>query len=184
VTHSSHRAAWPWRAFLEVWSCTTSVITVPRGCVTARQPSPTLSEHRSCPSPDMSQIPLLNAWPGGLLCPWTPGGRWTPWHAERAPGASGRANEAGHACTRRPWPARVPGWLVERLRLGSGMPAPSGQIPPPRAWWENEAPATRAARRPVPGSPRRLFLHRWVPPLTGCVGSVDVPQVPAAVANV
>jgi hypothetical protein len=35
---------------------------------------------------------------------------------------------------------------------GSGMPAPSGQIPPPRAWWENEAPATRAARRPVPGN--------------------------------
>ena len=24
------------------------------------------------------------------------------------------------------------------------MPAPSGQIPPPWAWWENEAPATRA----------------------------------------
>jgi hypothetical protein len=33
------------------------------------------------------------------------------------------------------------------LRLGSGMPAPSGQIPPPWVWWENEAPATRAARR-------------------------------------
>jgi hypothetical protein len=28
---------------------------------------------------------------------------------------------------------------------GSGMPAPSGQIPPPWAWWENEAPAARAA---------------------------------------
>jgi len=25
------------------------------------------------------------------------------------------------------------------------MPAPSGQIPPPWAWWENEAPTTRAA---------------------------------------
>ena len=32
------------------------------------------------------------------------------------------------------------------------MPAPSGQIPPPWAWWENEAPTTRAARRPVPGA--------------------------------
>jgi hypothetical protein len=31
---------------------------------------------------------------------------------------------------------------------GSGMPAPSGQIPPPWARWENEAPATRAACGP------------------------------------
>jgi hypothetical protein len=42
--------------------------------------------------------------------------------------------------------AQEPGWLAEGLRLGSGMPAPSGQIPPPWAWWENEAPTTRAAR--------------------------------------
>ena len=35
---------------------------------------------------------------------------------------------------------------------GSGMPAPSGQIPPPWAWWENEAPTTRAAGRPGSGS--------------------------------
>jgi hypothetical protein len=34
----------------------------------------------------------------------------------------------------------------------SGMPAPSGQIPPPWAWWENEAPAARAASQLVPGS--------------------------------
>src|SRR5215212_7099861 len=47
-------------------------------------------------------------------------------------------------------PAQVPGWLAVRLRLGV-MPAPSGQIPPPWAGWENEAPTTRAARRPVPG---------------------------------
>jgi hypothetical protein len=49
---------------------------------------------------------------------------------------------------------------------GSGMPAPSGQLPPPWTWRENEAPATRAARRPVPGSSRRAPLcqvgcHRW-----------------------
>ena len=45
-----------------------------------------------------------------------------------------------------PWPAHVPSWLAECLRLAAWcMPAPSGQIPPPRAWWENEAPAARAA---------------------------------------
>jgi hypothetical protein len=41
--------------------------------------------------------------------------------------------------------------LVGACGWGSGMPAPSGQIPPPGARWENEAPTTRAARRPVPG---------------------------------
>src|SRR5215211_6179049 len=46
-------------------------------------------------------------------------------------------------------PARVPGWLVGACGWGSGMPAPPGQIPPPWAWWENEAPATRAARDPL-----------------------------------
>jgi hypothetical protein len=36
--------------------------------------------------------------PGRAVCPALgTGGRWTPWHAERAPGASGRANEVGHA---------------------------------------------------------------------------------------
>jgi hypothetical protein len=39
-----------------------------------------------------------------------------------------------------------------RLRLGVGHPVPSGQIPPPWAWWENEAPATTAARQLGPGS--------------------------------
>ena len=29
------------------------------------------------------------------------------------------------------------------------MPAPSGQIPPPWAWWGNEAPTTRAACCPL-----------------------------------
>jgi hypothetical protein len=31
------------------------------------------------------------------------------------------------------------------LAAGVGMPVPSGQIPPPWAWWENEAPTARAA---------------------------------------
>jgi hypothetical protein len=71
-----------------------------------------------------------------------------PWHAERPPGQaveptkSARLDQAAGR-----WPARVPAWLVECLRLGSGMPAPSGQIPPPWAWWENEAPIMRAACR-------------------------------------
>src|SRR5215218_8558779 len=35
--------------------------------------------------------------PGRAVCPALgTGGRWTPWHAERAPGASGGANEVGH----------------------------------------------------------------------------------------
>src|SRR5215207_11126173 len=99
---------------------------------------------------------------GALCClagrstlPLGPGGRWTPWHAERPPAESGGANEVGHR-SRPPThgSARVPGWLVECLPLGSGMPAPSGQIPPPWAWWENEAPTTRAVCRLVPGSSR------------------------------
>src|SRR5215207_5850124 len=36
--------------------------------------------------------------PGRAVCPALgTGGRWIPWHAERAPGASERANEVGHA---------------------------------------------------------------------------------------
>src|SRR5215212_8359649 len=60
--------------------------------------------------------------PGRAVCPALgPGGRCTPWHALRPPGASDRANEVGPTGSgRRPWPARVPGWLVECLRLGVG----------------------------------------------------------------
>jgi hypothetical protein len=55
------------------------------------------------------------------VCPALgPGGRWTPRHAERAPGASDRANEVGHGSGCRAWSAQVPGWLVECLRLGVG----------------------------------------------------------------
>ncbi len=32
------------------------------------------------------------------------------------------------------------------------MPAPSGQLPPPWAWWENEAPTTRDAGGPYQAS--------------------------------
>jgi integrase len=41
--------------------------------------------------------------PGRAVCSARgPGGRWTPWHAKRAPGASGGANEVGHESTAEP----------------------------------------------------------------------------------
>src|SRR5215217_2801115 len=60
--------------------------------------------------------------PGRAVCPALgPGGRWTPWHAERAPGASGEANEVGPTGSTAGYrSARVPAWLVGRLRLGVG----------------------------------------------------------------
>src|SRR5215211_8816174 len=88
--------------------------------------------------------------PGRAVCPALgPGGRWTPWHAARPPGASDGANEVGHGSG---LPAmgrlgcRVGWWSA--CGWGPGMPAPSGQIPPPWAWWENEAPTTRTVRSP------------------------------------
>ena len=72
-----------------------------------------------------------------------------PWHAERAPGASGGANEVGHAiktAERARLRSRVGWWGA--CGWGVGMPAPAGQIPPPWAWRENEAPAARAACGP------------------------------------
>ena len=55
------------------------------------------------------------------------------------------------------------------------MPAPSGQIPPPWAWWEIEAPATRAARRPVPGSDLECLRSGWVgsSDQRGALGDLD-----------
>src|SRR4030095_10983334 len=68
--------------------------------------------------------------PGRAVCPALgTGGRWTPWHAERAPGASDGANEVGPArstagCGR--LGCRLGWWSA--CGWGSGMPAPSGQI--------------------------------------------------------
>jgi hypothetical protein len=74
---------------------------------------------------------------GSLAPVATTGDRCSPPSA--IPACTRLDRAAGHR------PARVPGWLVEGLRLGSGMPAPSGQIPPSWAWWEIEAPTARAA---------------------------------------
>jgi hypothetical protein len=60
--------------------------------------------------------------PGRAVCPTLgPGGRWIPWHANRAPGASARANEVGPTgSTADHGSAQEPGWLVGRLRLAVG----------------------------------------------------------------
>jgi hypothetical protein len=67
-----------------------------------------------------------------------------------------------------------PGGLPCPWSWGTGMPAPSGQIPPPRARWENEAPATRAAGRPAPGSGDGSCYAKW-----GATASVLSGGVPA-----
>jgi hypothetical protein len=46
-----------------------------------------------------------------------------------------------------PWSARVPAWLVGRLRLGVGHASTVRPDPSTLGWWENEAPTTRTARR-------------------------------------
>jgi hypothetical protein len=89
----------------------------------------------------------------GRVCPALgPGARWTPWHAARPPGQAAEPTK----------PARLD-QAAERARLRcqlgwwracgwwSGMPAPPGQIPPPWARWEVEAPAARAGGGPSPG---------------------------------
>src|SRR5215212_8353674 len=60
--------------------------------------------------------------PGRAVCPALgTGGRWTPWHALRPPGASSGANEVGptgSGC--RPSVGSGAGLVGERLRLGVG----------------------------------------------------------------
>ena len=50
---------------------------------------------------------------------------------------------------------------------GRACPEPSGQIPPPWAWWENEAPTTRAARRPFQASCGEPYSALSGPTTTG-----------------
>jgi hypothetical protein len=94
------------------------------------------------------QVSFPPEMPGRAVCPALgPGGRWTPWHAENPRGK--RWSQRSRPCMRSPAVGRLGcrvGWST-RLRLGAGMPAPSGPIPPPWARWENEAPTARAACR-------------------------------------
>ena len=54
--------------------------------------------------------------------------------------------------------AQVPGWLAALAAGGRACHLPSGQLPPPWAWRENEAPATRTARSPSQVACSRLAL--------------------------
>jgi hypothetical protein len=93
-------------------------------------------------------LPLPVAWPGGLPCPWTRGTVDTVacCKTTRDKRWSQRSRPCDQDC--RAGSAQEPGWLVSACGWGSGMPAPSGQIPPPGARWENEAPVARAACGP------------------------------------
>jgi hypothetical protein len=78
----------------------------------------------------------------------------------------------------RPGRERACGWWL-------GMPAPSGQIPAPWAWWNNEAPTTRAGVGPVPGHSQSVFAPPYFePPLTpdgpgswSMSGSSEMPSI-------
>jgi hypothetical protein len=87
-----------------------------------------------------SALPLERGNGGRLACRRAAGGKL---RSQRSRPDSIRLPAIGRLGCRVGWWGAC-GW-------GSGMPAPTGQIPPPWAWWENEAPTTRAARRPVPG---------------------------------
>src|SRR4029450_3531217 len=73
--------------------------------------------------------PLPVAWPGGLPCPWNRG-RWTPWHATRPPGASGRANEVGHESRCRPSVGSGAGLVGGALAAGVGHASTVRADPP------------------------------------------------------
>jgi hypothetical protein len=96
--------------------------------------------------------------PGRAVCPALGPGdggcRGVPRELQGQATEPTKAARSGSGC--RAGSAQGSGWLVGRWRLGSGMPAPSGQIPPPWARLENEAPTTRAARRPVQARTRSL----------------------------
>jgi hypothetical protein len=97
-------------------------------------------------------LPLPVAWPGGLPCPWNRGTVDTVACRESARGK--RRSQRSRPCMTSPALGRLGcrvGWWGA-CGWGSGMPAPSGQIPPPWARWENEAPRRESGSRLVTGS--------------------------------
>src|SRR5512132_476624 len=70
--------------------------------------------------------------PGRAVCPALgTGGRWTPWHGNRPPGAGSGANEVGpteSSC--RAGSVQLPGWLVECLPLVVGHASTVRPDPP------------------------------------------------------
>src|SRR5215208_7120577 len=71
---------------------------------------------------------LLNAWPGGLPCPWNRGTVDTVACQETAGGKRWSQRSRPWIRTAGRWPARVPSWLWSACGWGSGMPAP--RVPP------------------------------------------------------
>jgi hypothetical protein len=86
---------------------------------------------------------------GGLPCPWNRGTVNTEACQETPRGKPWSQRSRPYWINCRVGSAQGSGWLVGRLRLGSGMPAPSGQITSTLARLENEAPP----RRPLTGPP-------------------------------
>ena len=111
---------------------------------------------RSSRRPRSWSCPFLM--PGRAVCPALgTGGRWTPWHANRPPGASGGANEVG------------PVWIKLPSGLGSGaglvggacgwgracQPRPASSLHPGRGGRTRLPPRELLAARP------RLLVQRW-----------------------
>ena len=71
----------------------------------------------------LASVMVLPSWDGlagRSAVSLAPGGWWTPGHANRPQGQAMEPTKSAIDQDRRPWPARVPGWLVECLRLGVG----------------------------------------------------------------
>jgi hypothetical protein len=98
---------------------------------------------------------LLDCLAGRSALPLDPGGRWMPCMLKDRQGQAvepTKSARSGSGC--RPLVGSGAG-LVGRSACGwwSGMPGPSGQIPPPWMRWESEAFTARATWRPVQASP-------------------------------